>query len=347
MTNGDEPFDGAETFGAETFGAETARFSHEQLVACDECLRANPPTRLKCLYCGASLPETDESRALRRPTLRRLEEWESGFNVVSLPRAWGASKTAAVEGVASFLNLEKAALSSIASADRALPLARASSLEEASFILERLKASGFEALVIADEELACATPPRRARSLVIDDEFVVHGSDGSTTRLNWSHVVLLVTGRTHTRRVEVEERQKSLGARREVAETREFSDDEQVLDIYASDDSRGWRVSSKSFDYSCLGSEKALLVAENFRTLSRRLRERAVDATFDDGYSKFRHLLSAVWPAEEREESGGLRRERPGKFNAETVTVVNNEMQFTRYSRLRRRVMGLGGAVKR
>lgn len=342
MTNGDEPFEGVEEMHGASPGRAT-RFTPEQMVACDECLRANPPTRLKCLYCGASLPVTAETEALRRPALRRLEEWERGFNVVLIPRAWGALTTSAAEGVASFLNLEKATVISIASADRALPLARASSVEEASLILERLGAAGFEAVVVSDEELSCATPPRRARSMVFEtDELTVRCTDGSTTRLNWSQIELFVTGRVHTRRVEVEERQAALGARREVAETREFADDEQMLDIYASGDAKGWRVSSKAFDYSCLGSDKALLVAENFEKLSSRLRERAAKATFDDGYSKFRRLLSAVWPAEEREGSGGLRRERPGKFNAETVTVVNNETQFTRYSRLRRHTIALG-----
>src|SRR5215208_2607295 len=65
-------------------------FAPEQLVACDECLRANAPTRMNCLYCGAALPRTRQSVALRRPVLKKLEEWEHGFNVVTLARAAGA-----------------------------------------------------------------------------------------------------------------------------------------------------------------------------------------------------------------------------------------------------------------
>ena len=46
----------------------------------------------------------------------------------------------------------------------------------------------------------------------------------------------------------------------------------------------------------------------------------------------------AAWPPAEHTESLGLRRERPGRFNTEAATVVTNEAQFTRYSRLRRRL---------
>ena len=55
------------------------------------------PTRPTCLYCGASLPRTKQDAALWRPTLKKLEEWEQGFNVVTLPRAAGALTSDAAE----------------------------------------------------------------------------------------------------------------------------------------------------------------------------------------------------------------------------------------------------------
>ena len=30
-------------------------FSADELLTCDVCLRANPPTRAACIYCGAAL----------------------------------------------------------------------------------------------------------------------------------------------------------------------------------------------------------------------------------------------------------------------------------------------------
>src|SRR4051812_28827722 len=73
-------FDADEDLRATSAARETARrFEPGELVACDKCLRANAPTRMNCLYCGAPLPVTERSAALRRPSLRKLEEWEQGF----------------------------------------------------------------------------------------------------------------------------------------------------------------------------------------------------------------------------------------------------------------------------
>ncbi|MCA1558250.1 MAG: hypothetical protein LC731_06900, partial [Acidobacteria bacterium] len=97
----------------------------------------------------------------------------------------------------------------------------------------------------------------------------------------------------------------------------------------------GWRVASDSFDFSCLAERKGLIAAQNFATLIEVLRERSPNMHVDDSYNRLRHALAPVWPPEERTESKGLRRERPGRLNVEAVMTSDNEMQFTRYSRLR------------
>src|SRR5947209_2187413 len=71
----------------EVTGTVARGFAPDQMVTCEECLRANPPTRATCLYCAAPLPRTQENAALLRPTLRRLEKWERGFNVILLTGA--------------------------------------------------------------------------------------------------------------------------------------------------------------------------------------------------------------------------------------------------------------------
>src|SRR5438105_2996223 len=38
--------------------AKPQSFALAEMVTCDACLRANPPTRSNCLYCGAILPGT-------------------------------------------------------------------------------------------------------------------------------------------------------------------------------------------------------------------------------------------------------------------------------------------------
>jgi hypothetical protein len=331
--------------GLDALGGDAARpFAPEQMVACEECLRANAPTRSACLYCGAALPRTKQSAALWRPTLKKLEEWEQGFNVVTLARAAGALTSDAAEEAATLLRLDAGGLKEIVLAGRAMPLARVASADEAWLVVERLRELGLSTEVFPDEVLA--RRPVRARAFEFEDDALVcrAAPEAEPRRVPWSEVVLLVKGRVVSRRVEVAERKRGLGGRSETVETRELASDEAVLDLYTSSVEEheahgagglGFRVMSGGFDYSCLGAGKGLITAENFDALVAALRARAPSAAHDEEYGRLRPLLSDVWPSVERTESLGLRRERVGRFNTEAVTTVSNETQFTRYARLR------------
>jgi hypothetical protein len=225
-----------------------------------------------------------------------------------------------------------------------MPLARAASADEAWLIVERLRDLGLNTEVFPDEVLA--RRPSRVRAVEFEEDALVcrTGPEAEPRRVAWSEVVLLVTGRVVSRRVEVSERKRGLGGRTETAETREFASDEAVLDLYTSSvdeheaqgsGGAGFRVLAGGFDYSCLGEGKGLIAAENFNALVAALRERAPSAAHDEEYARLRPLLSDVWPSAERTESLGLRRERAGRINTEAVTTVSNETQFTRYARLR------------
>jgi hypothetical protein len=348
---------------------ETRGFTREQMVACESCARANPPTRMNCLYCGATLPFNEATAALRRPALRPLEEWEQGFNVVLLPRATGATRaeqtpaaltaardeqrdsrderpdapveqTDSLAEAAALLRLETDALREMLGARVALPLARAAKLEEAMFIEERLRALGFGVEIVPDEVLAVETsPPARVRRLEFEEEGLKgwSGVGGEARAVGWDEVALLVRGHLFAKRVEVEEGRGRLGMEKSLVEAREMFEDESVLDVFTNSAGGGahWRIAADNFDYTSLGARKTLLARENFLTLVETLRTRAVAAPYDDEYRRLRHLLAAAWPLSERTASGGLRRERPGKFNVEAVTHISNETQFTRYARLR------------
>ena len=331
-----ERFVAHEDLRAEAHTHETPRrFEPDELVACERCARANAPTRMNCLYCGALLPVTEQSAALRRPALRKMEEWERGFNVVLHPES-SAAAPETIEEVASLLRLDAARFSEIIETGRPLPVARAASSEEAELIVGRLAARGLAAEVFTDEALAHT--PTRVRALALDADALVCMpiAEAESARVAWDEVALLVEGRVVTRRVEFEERSKLTG-RGQLVEAREVASDEAVLDIYTSaEEGEGFRVMADGFDYSCLGERKGLLARDNFKTLVSELRARAPRAAFDDEYARLRGQLSCVWPPAERTESGGLRRDRPGRLNTESVTVVSNESQFTRYARLRR-----------
>jgi hypothetical protein len=335
-----------------TLSREMRSFTREQMVACESCTRANPPTRMNCLYCGATLPATEATAALRRPVLRPLEEWEQGFNVVHLPDEAGAAVVEklgdALDKSAILLRLEPEPLREMLQARTGLPLARAANEEEAMLIYKRLSAFGLKVEIVPDEVLAFATAtPPRVRRLEFDEESLQGwaGVGSEAHRAAWTEIALLVRGHLFEKRVEVEEKRARLGAEKEMVAAREMFEDEGLLDIFINSTNgvAHWRIAADHFDYTALGERKSLLARENFLTLVEALRTRAPAARYDDGYRGVRHLLASAWPLTESTTSGGLRRERPGKFNVEAITHISNETQFTRYARLRFHLMKKSG----
>lgn len=312
-------------------------FSHEEMVTCEDCLRANPPTRPNCFYCGAKLTLPEAAQRSRRPVLRQPEKWEEGYNVILYEQAMLTEEL--LREVAGLLQLEREGARRVLESAEALPLARISSPEEARLVEERLRGFGLSVLVVSDSELMKDDNRRRARAFDLSGDAIEVYATGNNEvwRAEWADVLLLVMGRLVVRRVELEERRKGKG--NEMVEARETAADVLILDLYTKAADGGWRVTSDSFDFSCLGKRKGLIAAQNFAALVEILRERAPQMIVDDSYKNLRQALAIVWPPEERTESKGLRRERPGRFNLEALMTTDNEMQFTRYSRLRHFLM--------
>jgi hypothetical protein len=306
------------------------------MVRCDECLRANPPTRFNCLYCGQTLPLNDAAGASVKPSLRPLERWEQGYNNILLRLRNGAPADELRNQIAGFLRLEPTGLGQLFSADRALPLARAATREEATLVERKLNELGIETVIVSDaEDLQIeASPPRRVRRLQLrETDLVMHQTaDTEGTLIAWGEITFLVPGRLFVKRQELREK-RSRKAENEILEASEMGSDEAIVDIYTAKHEGSWRITASGFDFSCLGPGKALLALENFSTLITRIREQAPNAVFDDSYFAQRHRLDLVWPLEKRTEPGGV---RIGKLKRTMVEIIttNNEAQFTRYSRL-------------
>src|SRR5574338_506631 len=66
---------------------EEIGYQPDEMLACQKCSRANPPTRVKCMYCGAALEISAEQADKIKPSLRKLENWEKGFNMIYVPKA--------------------------------------------------------------------------------------------------------------------------------------------------------------------------------------------------------------------------------------------------------------------
>jgi hypothetical protein len=315
--------------------SETQPFSAEQMVRCENCLRANPPTRVSCLYCAVVLPVTEKTAGLQKPTLRRLETWEPGYNIIAA-EGLGDLSDEVLNEASSLLKLSPEELQRIASSRRALPLARAGSADEAALILRRLSQLNLNAVILPDQELRLEEKDMvRIRSASIDEEsltgYALAGAAGTTVL--FSELALLVRGRLLLRRVEVKER-RSRRAEDDIVNASEFFTDEAVLDIYGPPDRPCMRIEAGSFDFSVLGERKALVTGENLARCIELLRELAPHVEVDEAYPSFRQTMEPIWHSEQRTEAAGWHRERPGRYSTSGVTQSNNENQFTRYSRL-------------
>jgi hypothetical protein len=314
-------------------------FAHHQMVVCEECLRTNPPTRINCLYCGGPLPISETTANLQKPALRPLEKWERGYNNILLPDSANQPfelSEAELTEAASLLKLDAADLVEIVSLQMPLPLARSATLEEASLVQRRLRAYRIDTRIVADSQLGAEDAGSiRVRGAEINDSGMrVYQQPGAAAmEISWSELVLLVVGRLITKRIELRERRAS-GENR-IEDSSEFFSDETAVDFFTMSQSMPYRIRAKSFDFSCLKAQKGLLAEENISTLLAVFRTHAPQAEWDESYNLTRKALEIVWPLVQQNESGGWRRDRPGKISRGSITEISNEEHFLKYSRLR------------
>lgn len=321
---------------AEEPDAAPTPFAPDQMVRCDECLRANPPTRVNCLYCAAVLPHNEAAVNLQKPALRPLEKWEQGYNNILRPPVANLTAASLAEA-ADLLRLRPEDLNRILVAATPLPLARAATIDEALLVQRRLGSLGIDSTIMPDAEPGTdATAIVKVRALEIDEAgiYAYQTPEAPFTPVSWPDFVLLVVGRLIVKRVELKER-KGARAENSILDSSEFASDETVVDFYTRQQATPYRIASNSFDFSCLGSSKGLLAGENIARLVQLFCERAPQVEFDDSFNSVRKTLEPVWPSEQQNEASGWRRERPGKYSIGSVIELSNEMQFSRYSRLR------------
>ena len=306
------------------------------MVRCEECLRANPPTRVNCLYCAAILPTNETTIHLQKPSLRPLEKWEQGYNNILWPPPANVSEPGLSEAAA-LLRLATADLARILAHEMPLPVARAATLEEALLVQRRLAKIRIGTRIVPDAELGAAeTAITKVRAIEIDDTGIgaFQTPETPAIHIGWSDFELLVAGRLITRRFELKE-QNRVRSEDSIVNASEFFTDEPVFELHTKTLSSPYRFSANSFDFSCLGKMKSLLAGANITTLLNQFSENAPHAERNESYNLVRKALEAVWPSQQQHESIGWRRELPGKYIVGSATETSNESQFSRYSRLR------------
>lgn len=293
----------------------------------------NPLTRTSCIYCGIDLELDDDQRREMRPVLRKIEDYEPGFNLIFVPTEDKADHSASAL-VAEMLRLDRDETLELLRSPHPIPLGRAAKENEATVVAEKLGAAGLGILVIGDGELAFNSPPKRLRGI----EFVggailpllFNPADGSPPP---SAVELIVTGTIVRREVSSSEKRVRGGDNR-VLDSAEIGTDERVLDVYVEGDPSGFRIRENGFDFSCLGSSKKMLASENLPLLTEKLRLEFPSAAFVDSYGKMRRHLGHAWPVDETASSKGFERKSFGGYARLRTVATDNEAQFTRFSRL-------------
>ena len=307
------------------------------MIRCEECLRANPPTRVSCLYCVAPLPVTESSQRLRKPVLRQPEKHQQGYNNILIPPD-GVVSDEIINQVATLLKLSCENVQALMSQSVPTPVARTASWEDAELVTERLRRLGLSCTTLSDEDLGLSFSDntlKRVRGMRFDEDVLtILLAGGEDVETKWADVILILSGRLTETRIEITER-LSRKPEKELLDTSEFFRDETVVDFYTATHPFTWRVGASGFDFSCLENEKALIANENIRRLQRVLVARAVNAQVDDSYSSVRNLLELVWSTQQENQSSGWRRTGPGKLSVGLSATKSNETQFTRYSRLR------------
>ncbi|HKR21872.1 MAG TPA: hypothetical protein VJS17_04715, partial [Pyrinomonadaceae bacterium] len=272
---------------------------------------------------------------LRKPVLRPPQKHQSAYTSILVPTETEHSPELIAEA-AGLLKLSVESLQHIITERTPLPVACTASRDEAELVLRRLGDLGLQTVTLSDDDLGVSSV-KRVKTLDLDDEVLAIYQAGTSelSEVAWADVMLIVTGRLFVRTVEIQER-KSRRAENEIMHSSEFTSDEAVIDFYTSCDSQTWRVNAGGFDFSCLGPQKTLIANENIARLQRVIASRSTRVGVDDSYYRLRRTLDLVWGAQQETQSSGWRRERPGKLSVGTSAIRSNEIQFTRYSRLRR-----------
>lgn len=317
---------------------EDIAFRPEEMIRCGKCERTNPPTRLKCFYCGTELEVSDAQSAHIRPNLRKLENWEKGYNLIYSPDSQVQTNCNLTE-TAKILDLETENLQKILAAKTHLPVARVESEREAEITAKKLREHGFIVSILSDEALAADKLPTRLRALEFDGDklILIYFNTDEIAEICREDVTLIVSGAIFERKIESIEKRKK--GENKILDATEIASDEILIDIYTRADAKGYRILVKGFDFSCLGNEKGITSAENIKKLVAKLRQFAPDAKYVGDYLAVREILGYVWENEQRKESQGLKRRSFSKFDLSSVTTSSNLQQFTKYSRLQRQLL--------
>src|SRR5438874_8351628 len=164
-----EPHESALNIGR--IQSEPIAFESDEMVACVNCRRANPPNRIKCLYCGNELERDAKTADLIKPVLRKLEGWEKGFNLIYRP---ALKRDEDMLGrIADLLGRDLEDVRTIFDSSAPVPIARIGTNREAELLSDTLEQLGISCSIVSDQQLDPGWLPTRIRGLRFDVDKIV------------------------------------------------------------------------------------------------------------------------------------------------------------------------------
>jgi hypothetical protein len=305
------------------------------LIACPACDRNNGARRTTCLYCGATLPVTEETADLQVPTFRPVEDWERGHSVVLAPLEGDEPTNHQIERLAEIGKMETETASAVFASRTPLPIARVGTPDEAGLVGRLLGSAGLETAVVPDEALALERQVRRLRELRLGaNELEAHVLWGAWESLSRDEVALIVSGRAVTKTVEIVEgagRKKKTDA----GDASMTFSETWLVDVYGPSLDRSFRVKADSFDFSCLGRRPAPRLEENVAALVELLADYVGRSRTDASFGSVAKLLEHAWPSAASVRSIGLTMRGDLRRYTRSQVTTDAVAQFTRYSRMR------------
>jgi len=311
--------------------APLKKFAPDEMLTCDDCLRANAPTRAQCMYCGASLNNSAASPEVETAAGEKTDE--AKHYVVVWTREGHSIDDSAVAQLAARFHLNDEELRVALGTGAPLPLTATSAEDEVTRIISEVKGVDIESAIVSSVDLKTDVVQVNIRALEFADSGVLAISKIGKQRLaaRLTDLQLVVTGRLLVHRVEVDERRSRNSVK--PLDRREFTQDQAVVDLYLGSSDAPWRIIVNDFDFSCLGEHKGLTAYDNAKALIELLKENT-PAEVNDSYARLRPVLNNLWPMQDTASQSRSHRPRASRKDFSTVTASDNEMQFNNYSRL-------------
>jgi len=310
------------------------RFSADEMLRCDGCGRSVPPNRTACIYCGKAISADLVKGEIAKINFQQPEAWEDGFSLVYSGKSELKDET--IAAAADVMQIDREELQTLMALDSPVPLVYLRSLPDAELLASRLSQLGFDCAIVGDDLLQAKTLPTRVRSMTFNGDAVLleDFNNGKFISIDRSESVLIVPGTLIKTSTETAGKFKK-GAVKADTETMS-STDETVIDIYPKNDVYGFRIRTSGFNFSCLGDRMQPIAAANITALITELRDQFPTAVFIDSFHAVEAFLETIWPSDETKKSGGISRSAFSGIRKESTTVIDNTIQFTKFSRLQR-----------